>query len=107
MTNIRKLLAANIKAYRQASGLTQAKLAEQADTATHYIAMIEGGKNFPSPEMIERIAAVLGKDSSDLFALDPIHQDWKETILGDIDKLINQRLDELKHDPEHSKPPIC
>jgi transcriptional regulator with XRE-family HTH domain len=75
MTNIKKLLATNIKAYRNALGLTQAKLAEQADTATHYIAMIEGGKNFPSPEMIERIAVVLGKDPTDLFALDPIQQD--------------------------------
>jgi transcriptional regulator with XRE-family HTH domain len=96
MTDIRKLLAANIKTYRNALGLTQSKLAEQADTATHYIAMIEGGKNFPSPEMIERIASVLGKDSTDLFALTPIQQDWRETILADIDQLINRRLDELK-----------
>jgi transcriptional regulator with XRE-family HTH domain len=106
MTNIRKLLARNIKTYRNELGLTQSKLAEQANTATHYIAMIEGGKNFPSPEMIERIAVVLGKDTADLFAIDPIQQDWKETILGDIDKLIKQRLDELKHKPEHSGPPI-
>jgi transcriptional regulator with XRE-family HTH domain len=96
MTNIRKLLAANIKACRNELGLTQAKLAELANTATHYIAMIEGCKNFPSPEMIERIAAVLERDSTDLFALDPIQQKWKETILEDVDKLITQRIAELK-----------
>jgi transcriptional regulator with XRE-family HTH domain len=107
MTNIRKLLAANIKTCRNEAGLTQSKLAELADTATHYIAMIEGGKNFPSPEMIERIAFALGKDSADLFALEPIQNDWKEMILSDIDKLISRRLDELKSKTKPSVPPNC
>jgi transcriptional regulator with XRE-family HTH domain len=96
MTDIRKVLADNIKAYRKAKGLTQAQLAEQAGSATHYIAMIEGCKNFPSPDMIERIAAVLGKDTVDLFSLTPVRNDWKATILSDINSLITQRLTELK-----------
>jgi len=96
MTDIRKVLAANIKAYRKEQGLTQAKLAEQAGTATHYIAMIEGGKNFPSPDMIERIAAVFGKDTLDLFSPNPIRHNWKEEILSDIGTLVDKRLNELK-----------
>jgi transcriptional regulator with XRE-family HTH domain len=52
MTNIRAVLAENIKAYRNALGLTQAKLAERVDTSTHYIGMIETQKNYPSPEML-------------------------------------------------------
>jgi hypothetical protein len=74
------------------------------DTATHYIAMIEGCKNFPSPEMIERIAAALGKDSADLFAITPIQRDWQAVILADIEKLIADRLVALKTGPEQ---PIC
>jgi hypothetical protein len=66
--------------------------------------MIEGGKNFPSPEMIERIAAALGKDSTDLFAITPIQQDWREAILADIEKLIAGRMLALKNKPE---PPNC
>ena len=97
MTDIRKVLAANIKAFRKEKGLTQAKLAEQAGTATHYIAMIEGCKNFPSPDMIERIAAVFGKDTVDLFSLTPIRHDWKELILSDIWSLVSQRLNEIKN----------
>ena len=97
MTNIRRLLATNIKIYRNELGITQSKLAEKANTATHYIAMIEGCKNFPSPEMIERIAAALEKDSADLFAINPIQQDWKETILADIEQMIHHRLEALKH----------
>jgi transcriptional regulator with XRE-family HTH domain len=96
MTDIRKVLAANIKAFRKEQGLTQAKLAEQAGTATHYIAMIEGCKNFPSPDMIERIAVVFGKDTVDLFSLHPIRHDWKEQMLSDIGTLVDQRLKELK-----------
>jgi transcriptional regulator with XRE-family HTH domain len=103
MTSIRKLLAANIKTYRNELGLSQARLAEQVNTATHYIAMIEGGKNFPSPEMIERIAAALGKDSVDLFAITPVQHDWKEAILAEVEKLITDRIFTLKNKPEQPK----
>lgn len=68
MTNIRDVLAKNMKAYRSALSLSQAKLAEKVDTSTHYIGMIETKNNFPSPEMLERIAAALGIDTIDLFS---------------------------------------
>ena len=96
MTDIRKLLATNIKTFRCELGLSQAKLAERVETATRYIAMIEGCKSFPSPEMIERIAAGLGKDPADLFSIDPVKQDWKESILMEIGDLIDSRLKNLK-----------
>ena len=102
MTDIRKVLAANIKNLRKERGLTQTQLAEKAGTATHYIAMIEGCKNFPSPDMIERIAAVLGKDTVDLFSLSPIQHDWKQAILSDIGLLVDQKLDEINN---RKKPP--
>jgi hypothetical protein len=59
--------------------------------------MIEGCKNFPSPDMIERIAAVLGKDTLDLFSLTPIQHDWKELILSDIGLLVEKKLNEIKN----------
>jgi transcriptional regulator with XRE-family HTH domain len=60
MTNIKDILAKNMKAYRNALGLSQAKLAEKVDASTHAIGMIEAKNNFPLPEMLERIAAALG-----------------------------------------------
>ena len=102
MTNLRKLLARNIKNFRTELGLTQSKLAERVETATHYIAMIEGCKNFPSPEMIERIAAGLGKDSVDLFMLEPEKQEWKKAILLDIEQLINKHIRDLKTNRNHT-----
>jgi transcriptional regulator with XRE-family HTH domain len=95
MTDIKSVVAGNIRAYRKGKGLTQAQLAEQAGTSTHYIAMIEGGKNFPSPDMIEKISAVLEKDTVDLFNLSPIQHYWKEMILSDIEILVNQKLNEI------------
>jgi transcriptional regulator with XRE-family HTH domain len=68
MTDIRKVLASNMKVYRKLQGLSQEKLAEKIDTATNYIAMIEVGKKFPSPGMLERIAAALNVDTPELFA---------------------------------------
>jgi len=99
MTDIRKLLAANIKSFRNELGLTQSKLAERAGTSTHHIGMIEICKNFPSPEMIERLAKALEKDTVDLFAIAPIQKEWKENILLDMEKLIAGRLDELRKPP--------
>ena len=100
MTDIREVLAANIKFYRSELGLTQSKLAERANTSTRHIAMIEVCKNFPSPDMIKRIAGALKKDTVDLFAIHPVQKEWKKTILADIEKLINSRLDELGKNSE-------
>jgi transcriptional regulator with XRE-family HTH domain len=93
MTDIRKLLAANIKAYRAELGFTQSKLAEKADTATHYIAMIEGCRKFPSADMLERIAAALERDTPELFALNPIQEDWKGEILSEMGAFITKKLE--------------
>jgi transcriptional regulator with XRE-family HTH domain len=93
MTDIRKLLAANIKAYRAELGLTQSRLAEKAGTATHYIAMIEGCKKFPSAAMLERIATALGRDSPELFAMIPVQDDWKGEILSEMGDFIAKKLE--------------
>jgi len=58
--------------------------------------LVENGKKFPSSEMIERIASALGKDTTDLFMLTPIEQDWKEAILSKISMLIDIELKTLR-----------
>ncbi|MDR0540207.1 MAG: helix-turn-helix domain-containing protein [Spirochaetaceae bacterium] len=92
MTNIKKLLGANIRNYRLEQGLTQEKLAEMAKTATNYLGLIECGKKFPSADMIERIAGALGRDTVELFALSPLRLDWQRDILSGIEKLISQHI---------------
>jgi len=98
MTNIRDLLAKNMKMYRIAQGFTQAYLAEKVDTSTHYIGMIENKSKFPSPEMMERIADALGIDTADLFITEKkmpeaIKTYRKETI-KDVKNLVERFLDD-------------
>ena len=96
MTSIKKHLGSNIRIYRTNLGFSQAKLAEMVDMAANYLGLIENGKKFPSAEMLENIAAALGKDSTDLFSYPPIEQDWKETILSKIEMLIDIELEALR-----------
>jgi transcriptional regulator with XRE-family HTH domain len=57
-----------MKAQRQILGITQSQLAERVNTSTHYIGMIETEKKFPTPEMLERIAAALEIEPPALFS---------------------------------------
>jgi len=96
MTNIKKHLGSNIKHYRTISGISQAKLAEMVNMATNYLGLIENGKKFPSAKMLERIAGALELDSTDLFVLVPIEQNWKENILQKMKTLIEIEIKSLR-----------
>ena len=67
MTNIREVLAENLKKHRQARGWSQAKLAEKAGTSTQYIGTLEIKGKFPSSEMVHKLAAALDIDPTELF----------------------------------------
>jgi transcriptional regulator with XRE-family HTH domain len=68
MTNIRDVLAENLKKYRQTRGWSQAILAEKARTSTHYIGMLETMNKFPSSEMVHKLAGALDIDPTELFS---------------------------------------
>lgn len=57
----------NVKRQREAKGLTQEKLAENAELDPTYISGIERGVRNPSVLSIVRIAKALGCSSSSLF----------------------------------------
>jgi transcriptional regulator with XRE-family HTH domain len=104
VTNIRDILAKNMKEYRNARGFTQAKLAEKVDTSTHYIGMIETQKKFPSPEMIERIAIALGIDTLDLFKRDKKKPEmikaYQKATIKQVKSMVGQFLDDRLEDLE-------
>jgi len=62
-----KIFITNLKIFRKNRGISQAKLARLCGSSQAYIAEIEVGKKFPSPNMIERIASALGIESYHLF----------------------------------------
>ena len=72
MTDIRLVLAENMKKYRKIQKISQEKLAEKINTAPNYIAMIEVGKKFPSASMLGRIALALNVDTPELFTTNTV-----------------------------------
>ena len=62
-----ELFITNLKDFRKVRKISQAKLAGLCGSTQAYIAEIEVGKKFPSPEMIERIASALKTESYCLF----------------------------------------
>jgi transcriptional regulator with XRE-family HTH domain len=89
MSKIRNLLAKNLKENRTRLGLTQAELAEIADISTNFLAMIELKQKFPSPEILDRLAAALEIEPSLLFTSPESPEDallqLQQQILGNID----------------------
>ena len=91
-----ELFITNLKDFRKSRKISQAKLAEICESSQAYIAEIEVGKKFPSPDMIEKIAASLGIESyclfqnnvtTDIRILTPLQ---KQEIIGKIHKALLQ-----------------
>ena len=76
---------------------SQAKLAEIVSTSTHYISQIEQENKFPSPEMLERIAAALEIDSPQLFSMDSFSdaaiRRFQEGVLSDLSAAVALAVD--------------
>jgi len=62
-----ELFIINLKDFRKSHKISQAKLAEMCESSQAYIAEIEVGKKFPSPDMIEKIALAFNIESYCLF----------------------------------------
>ena len=62
-----ELFIINLKDFRKVQKISQSKLAELCGSSQAYIAEIEVGNKFPSPDMIERIASALNVESYCLF----------------------------------------
>ncbi|MCL2254441.1 MAG: helix-turn-helix domain-containing protein [Lachnospiraceae bacterium] len=111
MTTIRELLAENLKKYRHAVGLSQAKLAEKVSTSTYYIGMLEIRRKFPSPEMMERIASALGIDPAELFLRETtpeqLIRSYRKAAVEDIQwrlgQVFEERFRELEKETETPK----
>ena len=63
----KELFIINLKELRKERKISQAVLAELCGSTQAYIAEIERGKKFPSPDMVERIASAFDIESYCLF----------------------------------------
>ena len=94
MVNIKNLFGRKIKEYRKKKNLTQAQLAELVNVDDKHISCIESGKNFPSPDLIERLATSLDVEPKDLFEFYYLKdaEDLKSDIITMLDKLNKDEL---------------
>ena len=92
--NIKNLFGRKIKEYRKKKNLTQAQLAELVNVDDKHISCIESGKNFPSADLIERLATSLEVEPKDLFEFYYLQEtaDLKTDIISMLDKLNQDEL---------------
>jgi len=98
MASLKEIFAYNLKEKRQNSGLTQAQLAEKIGVSTHHIGMIEIARNYPTLELVERIAGTLDIEIHELF-IDPLSPQEElerlyQTVAKDIKKLVGEAVKE-------------
>ena len=88
-----------MKKYRRKCGFTQAQLAEKVNVSTHHIGMIELSRNYPTLELVERIANALNIITHELF-IDPFApneelEQLRQEIRDDLRQLLDEFLEKI------------
>jgi len=96
--DVRALLAANIKAGRHNSGLSQEKLAELAGLSTQTISDIEGCRTWVSDKTLLKLSEVFDVEIFQLLA--PTDEDEKEAKLFLPQRILKLRQN-IKDDIDH------
>ncbi|MDR1868479.1 MAG: helix-turn-helix transcriptional regulator [Treponema sp.] len=91
MANLKEILAKNLKKHRKRLGITQPELAERAGLSTNYLGMIEVARNFPTADVLERLATALGIKSNELFSV----SDYPEIAMEQLQQSILDNMDRV------------
>lgn len=67
MTNLKIKLGKRIQSLRKSQGITQEKFSEIIGLDISSLSKIETGRNYPSPENLEKIANALNVEEKDLY----------------------------------------
>jgi len=97
MTNLREIFAHNLKKKRKNCGFSQAKLAELVNVSTHHIATIETARNYPTLDLVERMAKALDIEIHELF-INPLspHEERErlyQTVAKDIEQVVTEAVE--------------
>ena len=85
---LRELLSANIKRFRNRRGWSQAKLAEKLDISTNFLSDIETKKGWVSPLTLTKLAASLDIEVYELFKPE-------NAVSGDLKDVVNKLTQDL------------
>ncbi len=89
MTHIQKIFIKNLRSYRTAKGFSQLAFAEKIGLSQNYLNAVENGKNFPSVEVLQKIADELNILPYELFLESPILSSQISKNSGSAQKLEN------------------
>jgi transcriptional regulator with XRE-family HTH domain len=87
-TKVRKILSSNLKKYREKMGLSQEKLAENAEISTMMVKDIEACRTWVSDKTLESIADALKIDIYRLLIPDTVYEE-------EINKIIRNDLESI------------
>ena len=97
MKNLREIFAHNLKEKRRNCGFSQAKLAEMVNVSVHHIATIETARNYPTLDLVERMANALNIEIYELFInpLSPPEEMERlyQTVAKNIEQLVSQAIE--------------
>jgi transcriptional regulator with XRE-family HTH domain len=97
MTGLREIFAHNLREKRRNFGISQAKLAEMVNVSTHHIATIETARNYPTLDLVERMANVLNIEIYELF-IDPLSSPVEmerlyQTVAKNIEQVVGDAIE--------------
>jgi transcriptional regulator with XRE-family HTH domain len=100
MTKLREILAYNLKNKRRNRGFSQEKLAEMVNVSIHHIATIETARNYPTLDLVERMAKALNIEIYELF-INPssIPEEMErlyQIVAKNIEQLIGESMEKFK-----------
>ena len=97
MTNLKIKLGKHIQSLRKSQGITQENFSEILGLDISSLSKIETGRNYPSPENLEKIAAALNVEEKDLYNFQDFftNQEYLEKILKNI-KIIETDQNKLR-----------
>jgi transcriptional regulator with XRE-family HTH domain len=97
MTSLREIFAHNLKEKRRNCGFSQAKLAEMVNVSVHHIATIETARNYPTLDLVERMANALNIEIYELFInpLSPPEEMERlyQTVAKNIDQVVAEAVE--------------
>jgi len=90
--SLKDIFSRKLRENRRKCGFTQEKLAEIVGISTHYLAMLETARNFPTSDTLERLSAALEIPVYELFIIDHSPREELEQLRQDILNEINQTV---------------
>ena len=106
MTHFQEIFIKNLCLYRTSAGFSQLAFSEKINLSPNYLNAVENGKNFPSPDVIQKILDVLNLMPYQLFLENPdisaksstnqkliqIASELKQNISIEIDDVVEKYL---------------